>query len=129
MDWSSVIVALITALVPTGGIVALFTIREKKTEMMLENASKVIGQWEQFAQKEEERRAELAKDVDKRDDTIEELRKEITELSRELDGIHTQLAVATLLRCKTIGCPNRIPPFGEGQEKLLQDSGNDEPQA
>lgn len=114
MDWSNVLIALITALVPTGGIVALFTAREKKTELMLENASKVIGQWEQYAAKEEERRSELQKDLDKRDDTIAELRKEISELSRELDYQHTQVAVANLLRCKTTGCPNRVPPFGEG---------------
>lgn len=120
MDWSNVIIALITALIPTGGIVALFTAREKKTELMLDNASKVIEQWEQFAKKEEERRTELQKDLDKRDDTIDELRKEISELSRELDSQHTQVAVASLLRCKTIGCPNRVPPFGEGQAALAE---------
>ena len=59
MDWTQIIVNVISLLIPTGGIVAIITAREKKTEMALNNMNKINEQWEGFATKEEDRRKEL----------------------------------------------------------------------
>ena len=63
MDWTQIIVTILTLLIPTGGIVAIFTAREKKTEMALNNMNKINEQWEAFSAKEEERRKELKEDM------------------------------------------------------------------
>lgn len=38
MDWTQIITTLLTLLIPTGGLVAIFTMAEKKSAMMLDNA-------------------------------------------------------------------------------------------
>ena len=54
MDWTQILISLITILVPTGGFLGLFTIREKKTEMMLANASKLNDGWTALANERQE---------------------------------------------------------------------------
>lgn len=115
MDWTQIITLLITALVPTGGLVAIFTVREKKTEMMLDNANKVISQWQSFAEKEEERRKELKEDLDRKDKKIESLYDENKSLKEKIDDAHTDVAIARLLICDKLGCMKRRPPFGQGR--------------
>jgi len=115
MDWTAVITAIVTALIPTGGFVALFTIREKKTEMALNNANKINEQWALFAQNEEKRRAELKEDLDKKDKKIDELRRLITTKDKELDEAHTDIALAKIMICDKLGCMKRRPPFGAGR--------------
>ena len=111
MDWTQIIVNVISLLIPTGGIVAIITAREKKTEMALNNMNKINEQWEGFATKEEDRRKELKADIDKKDDKIDELHREISRLRNELDNERTERAKADLMKCVRIKCVDRHPPF------------------
>ena len=46
MDWTNIIVALITS----GAFLGIFTIRETKQKMMLDNGNKINEQWAAFAE-------------------------------------------------------------------------------
>ena len=124
MDWTQIIVNVISLLIPTGGIVAIITAREKKTEMALNNMNKINEQWEGFAAKEEDRRKELKADIDKKDDKIDELHREISRLRNELDNERTERAKADLMKCISIKCVDRHPPFA--QSSNTRENGNNQ---
>lgn len=92
---------------------AIFTAREKKTEMALNNMNKINEQWEAFSVKEEERRKELKEDIDRKDNKIDEQYREISRLRNELDHERTERAKAEMMKCIRIKCVDRHPPFGE----------------
>ena len=117
MDWTQIIVNVISLLIPTGGIVAIITAREKKTEMALNNMNKINEQWEGFAAKEEDRRKELKADIDKKDNKIDELHREISRLRNELDNERTERAKADLMKCIRIKCVDRHPPFASSNTR------------
>ena len=37
MDWTTIITSLLAALIPTGGLLAIVTIRERKTALQIDN--------------------------------------------------------------------------------------------
>lgn len=113
MDWTQIVTTILSLLIPTGGIVAIFTAREKKTEMALNNMNKINEQWEAFSTKEEERRKELKEDIDRKDNKIDEQYREISRLRNELDNERTERAKAEMMKCLRIKCVERHPPFGE----------------
>lgn len=113
MDWTQIVTTILSLLIPTGGIVAIFTAREKKTEMALNNMNKINEQWAAFSSKEEERRKELKEDIDSKDGKIDELYREISQLRNELDNERTMRAKAEMAKCLRIKCVERHPPFGE----------------
>ena len=123
MDWTQIIVNVISLLIPTGGIVAIITAREKKTEMALNNMNKINEQWEGFAAKEEDRRKELKADIDKKDNKIDELHREISRLRNELDNERTERAKADLMKCVRVKCIDRHPPFASSNTR---DKGNNQ---
>ena len=124
MDWTQIITTVLTLLIPTGGIMAIFTAREKKTEMALNNMNKINEQWAAFSSKEEERRKELKADIDKKDNKIDELHREISRLRNELDNERTERAKADLLKCIRIKCVDRHPPFA--QSSNTRENGNNQ---
>lgn len=116
MDWSSIIVALVAALVPTGGLTAIVTLKDKKTAAFLENTETLINQWQEIANSRKERMDELKADLDRKEDVIQEQWKEISGLRNELDHARTDKAVAKLLLCEKTPCTERMPPFGQGDK-------------
>lgn len=114
MDWSSIIVALIAALVPTGGLTAIVTLKDKKTAAFLDNTEKLINQWQEIADGRKVRMDELKADLDRKESLIQGQWKEISGLRNELDHARTDKAVAELMRCEKTSCPDRRPPFGQG---------------
>lgn len=131
MDWSGIITALIAALVPTGGLTAIVTLRDKKTAAFLENAKEVIGQWQQIAEDRTKRAKELKEDLDAKDAKIDALyrekdtlRKEKEGLLQELDTARTEKAVADLVKCLKTKCTDREPPFGQGNTVKCKVNGN-----
>lgn len=124
MDWTQIVTTILSLLIPTGGIVAIFTAREKKTEMALNNMNKINEQWEAFSTKEEERRKELKEDIDRKDKKIDEQYREISRLRNELDNERTERAKAEMMKCLRIKCVDRHPPFGESYN--LERNGNKE---
>ena len=112
MDWTQIIITAITVLIGGGGLVTLFTIQDKKNEAFLNNVAKLIDQWQKMAEDRKARAEELKRDLDRKDNKIDELYVEISKLMEELDHARTEIAVARLLKCETVSCASRIPPFG-----------------
>ena len=130
MEWTSIITALIAALIPTGGLTAIVTMRDKKTAAFLENVKAITEQWQKMANEYQERidnlKAELVRKdeiIDRKDGKIEALYHDKDELRQQPDHARTGRAVAELLKCEKTSCTDRIPPFGQGQKvqcKLIE---------
>ena len=112
MDWTNIIITTISVLIGSGGLVTIVTLREKKTAAFLENASKLISQWQAIATERQERAKELKTDLNDKDKKIDDLYTEMSHLRTELDHSRTAEALAEVLRCEKTGCTDRIPPFG-----------------
>lgn len=112
MDWTQIITTLITILVPTGGFLGVFTIREKKTALMLENAAKLNDGWTALANERQETIKEKEKKIETKDDKIDELYRINSSLRHKLDDANTARAVAEVLLCDIASCTKRNPPFG-----------------
>lgn len=112
MDWTPIITTLIAALVPTGGFLGLFTIREKKTEMMLTNASKLIEGWMQLANERQQTIKEKENKLEDKDEKIDEQYRINSSLRHKLDDANTKAAVAEVMICDKMACGDRNPPFG-----------------
>lgn len=115
MEWTGIITALIAALVPTGGLTAIVTMRDKKTAAFLTNVKAITEQWQEVAEERHQRAVELKADIDRKEEIIQRQWKEISELRNELDDTRTKRAVAKLLTCEKTSCTDRVPPFGQGQ--------------
>ena len=131
MDWSSIITALIAALIPTGGLTAIVTLRDKKTAAFLENAGKLIAYWKQIADDRTVRAEELKKDLDAKDKKIDELYREKDDLREKLDHVRTERAVLNAYKCYEMECQDRVPPFGSDRNididlptKKIKQNGN-----
>lgn len=113
-DWLTLLTTFITVLVPTGGLTAIVTLRDKKTAAFLENAKTLTDQWQEVADGRKTRMDELKADLDRKEDIIQKQWAEISELRISLDHARTAQAVADILKCKKTSCNDREPPFGEG---------------
>ena len=47
MDWTTIIITILTLLISNGGLVTLVKLREKKNAAFLDNISKLIDQWQE----------------------------------------------------------------------------------
>lgn len=124
MDWTGIITALIAALVPTGGLTAIVTLRDKKTAAFLTNVKAITEQWQEVAEERHQRAVELKADLDRKEEIIQEQWREISQLRNELDETRTARAVAELLKCEKTSCTGRVPPFGQGQNVQCKLIGN-----
>ena len=111
MDWTNIIIAVISAL-GGGGLAVLFTRKETKEGMSLDNMQKVLDAKDRIIEEREERCKELKNDLDKKDAKIDELHKMNATLRHRLDDANTKAAVADVMRCDITKCTNRRPPFG-----------------
>lgn len=111
MDWTNIIIAVISAL-GGGGLAVLFTRKETKEGMSLDNMQKVLDAKDRIIEEREERCKELKNDLDKKDAKIDELHKMNATLRHRLDDANTKAAVAEVMRCDITKCTNRRPPFG-----------------
>lgn len=113
-DWLQILTTFISVLVPTGGLTAIVTLRDKKTAAFLENAKTLIDQWQEVADGRKTRMDELKSDLDRKEEIIQKQWVEISELRNRCDHLSTARAVAEMLKCKKTACKDRVPPFGEG---------------
>ena len=118
MDWTTIIITILTLLISNGGLVTLVTLREKKNAAFLDNISKLIDQWQEVANDRKSRADELKTDLDKKDNKIDSLYIEIAKLRSELDHTRTSEAVARMLKCENTACLERKPPFGSDGIKI-----------
>lgn len=113
-DWLQILTTFISVLVPTGGLTAIVTLRDKKTAAFLENTKTLIEQWQEVADGRKTRMDELKSDLDRKEAIIQEQWAEISNLRNTLDHERTARAVAEMLKCRKTDCTDREPPFGEG---------------
>lgn len=113
-DWLTLLTTFITVLVPTGGLTAIVTLRDKKTAAVLDNIKTVVDQWQEIAGDRKTRAEELKVDLDRKEDIIQKQWVEISDLRNQLDHERTARAVAEMLKCRKTDCTDREPPFGEG---------------
>lgn len=118
IEWTTVIVTLIGSVL-TGGILSIFTIRESKKNMQLENEGKEI----ENKDKEQEVHLKLIDELqeqidklndrlDKKDALLEEKSDIIGDLREKLDKSRSRCSVAEIIKCVKTECPDRIPKIG-----------------
>lgn len=107
LDWTNIIIAVIGS----GALTSFFLITEKKTKSALENMQKTIEEWKALCNAEREEIKNLRERVSAKQQQIDDLYEEREDFMRERDTMSTELAVVKLLKCETVGCPERIPPL------------------
>lgn len=115
MDVTQLVSILTAALLPSGGVAALFMIRGRRKELEISNLSAVIAKWQEIAEDRKNRAAELKADLDRKDGKIDALYATISEMRDTLDHTRTSLATAEMLICDKTKCTTRTPPFGSGR--------------
>ena len=121
MDWTAVITALIAALIPTGGILAIVTMTEKKSGLMLQNAKDLAASYKDLAEEYKNREAGTQQLLrEKEDELLKQIRMN-SGLRHSLDDAHTECAVAKLMYCRNSKCEKRDPPFGKDANLVVQE--------
>lgn len=121
MDWTQVIVALISS----GAFLGIFLVTEKKSAAVLESvdkrssaaiesAQKLGDGYQEIAQSWEHRAEQLQNELDRKNDKIDELHRQMSDMSRELDRAHSGETLAKMMICDKTACQKRRPPFGKG---------------
>lgn len=119
MELGSIIEIIVTALFG-GGIVTFVTLRDKKTEAMLNNMEKVIEELRTLVNGYKTEVKELKADLKSKEEYIDELHRKESGLYEKLDKANSRAAIFKILKCQEVGCPNRKPPFGSGALETLQ---------
>lgn len=129
VEWGTIILSAIVSLLSAGGIGWIVTAKEDKKAKDLENKKKeveleeykkdeIIKDWKEIAEERKHRAEELALDVKEYKKREDEKDAQISDLKAHLDEKNTYCAVAELMRCDEISCPNRRPPFGMRETKV-----------
>lgn len=121
MDWTAIITALITALIPTGGLVAIVTLTEKKSAAMLENAKQLAESYKALADEYQEREAKTQVLLQTKEDELLKQIRMNSGLRHSLDDAHTECAVAKLMYCRNSKCIQRDPPFGKDANLVVKE--------
>lgn len=121
MDWTTIITTLLTLLIPTGGLVAIFTMAEKKSSMMLENAKGLADSYKALAEEYQEREAKTQQLLVDKEEALMLQIKMNSSLRHALDDAHTETAVARLMYCKKAKCVDRDPPFGSNADNVIDE--------
>ena len=111
IEWTTIVIA-IAGSISIGEIINLFTIKEHKKGMKIENKEKEDSRWEKLADQQAEQISQLNERMEKKDARIIELEDRCADLRNKLDEANTNLAKATLLKCNRLNCTDRRPPLG-----------------
>ena len=119
IEWGTIVVAIVGS-IGINEIINLFTIKEHKKGMKIENKQKEDERWEKLADQQadqinqlNEQIASLNDRLEKKDARIIELEDRCASLQEKLDTSRTQCSIATMLRCNKISCTDRVPPISE----------------
>ena len=102
-DWTTILIAVLGS-VSIGELINLFTIKQQKKGMELDNKQKEDDRWEKFVNeiqdqnaKLQEQNATLNERLEKKDARIIELEDRCGDLRSKLDEVNTDLAKVTLI--------------------------------
>ena len=138
IEWTTIIVALITALIPSG-LIGFFTIREQRNAAKLANKEKETdikekedGRWEKLADQLSEQIDKLNTQIEdlnmrleKKDSLLEEKNDIISDLKTKLDKTRSRYIASDMCRCLRVECKDREPSWGSrvlDVEKLVVDT-------
>ena len=108
------IIQLITVLLGSGGLIAIFLVSEKKTAAMLENIAKANEEWKKIIDRQTEENNTLRSENATLQEKYHQQFDINTALRQEIDTKTPKIAVLSLLRCKKPRCIDREPPYGSG---------------
>lgn len=121
IEWGTIALAVVGS-VSVGELISLFTVREQKKGMKIDNKQKEDERWEKLADQQSdqitqlnERITSLNDRLEKKDEQIIELQDRETSLRQMLDATRTKCAVSELLKCVNVSCSNREPKLGTRQ--------------
>ena len=123
MDWTSIVVTLITS----GAFTAIYLMGDRKTAAVLDNVGKSIDQWKLIVEEYKKEKEAMQADIDRKDRKVDSLYAQIAVLRDSCDKLSSKVAYLTVVKCTEVGCVKREPPFGANQktvEKQLT-NGND----
>lgn len=119
MDWTTIISALLAALIPTGGLLAIVTIRERKTALQIDNQKSIADSYKQLADEYRERESKTQERMAAKEAELLEQIRLNSSLRHKLDDAHTETAVCRIMYCRNSKCIQRDPPFGAGAESVV----------
>lgn len=118
IEWGTIALAVVGS-VSIGEIINLFTIKEHRKGMKIENKQKederylaLIDELQDQNKMLQEQNNMLHERLEKKDERIIELEDRCGDVRIKLDEANTNLAKASLLKCNRLNCPNRRPPLG-----------------
>ena len=111
IEWTTIAIA-VAGSISIGEIINLFTVREHKKGMKIENKQKEDDRWEKLADQQADQINNMNERLEKKDARIIELEDRCADLRTKLDEANTNLAKITLLKCNRLNCTNRRPPLG-----------------
>jgi len=121
IEWGTIIVAVCGS-IGINEIINLFTLKEQKKGMKIDNKQKEDERWEKLADQQSDQITQLNEQItslndrlEKKDEQIIELQDRETSLRQMLDATRTKCAVSELLKCVNVSCPNREPKLGTRQ--------------
>ena len=109
MDWTTILVAVLSALLSGGGIAGLMFFKENKRAKQLENETTASSQWRELY-------LDAKGEIRELNNKIDGLYKTIGDLRNLGNGLKTQNAVLTTLKCENVACSIRIPPLAYRKE-------------
>ena len=112
IEWTTIIVALVSAVGAAGGVTSLITMKEKKKEKQLDNKDHELEMELKLVNELQEQIERLNERMDKKDERITELEDSNAALRSKLDEANTAAVKAALLRCNRLACERRSPPLG-----------------
>lgn len=64
----------------------------------------------------------MSERLEKKDYVIQDKEDHISDIREKLDSVRTKCALATIMRCESMSCPNRVPPVSMALTKGLGDA-------
>lgn len=115
------ILPLLIALIGGGTFVTIFTLSEKKSAMVIENARALAKSYQNLADEYETREASTQARCNVLEAKVDEQVRIISNLQHRLDDVHTKNAVLEVTHCEcALTCPNKKPPLENSVKKFMQ---------
>lgn len=115
------ILPLLIALIGGGTFVTIFTLSEKKSAMVIENARALAKSYQNLADEYETRESSTQARCNILEAKVDEQVRIISNLQHRLDDVHTKNAVLEVTHCEcALTCPNKKPPLENSVKKFMQ---------
>ena len=101
-------------------LLAIVTMTEKKSALMLQNAKDLADSYKALAEEYQAREAKTQQMLVEKEGALMTQIKMNSSLRHALDDAHTETAVAKIMFCKNTKCVNRDPPFGCNSDLIVE---------